>query len=149
MTNRTLPHDPYINSVVDALTAANLGPDDYWTSDAETDPYDNGPDAGCTTMLSAYLDWDTADAHEHGIALMWEHPAEQWQWAPRHRDGHLEREPEFLPMLGRYAQPASVVAVVSALLAGDPLPDGHAPYWHEADPIRVAVKAWAEDESSQ
>lgn len=148
MTTKPLPHDPYISAVVEALTAAGLGPDDSWTSDAETDRYDDGPNAGCTTMLSAYLDWDTSEAHEHGIALMWEHPAEEWQLAPRCRDGRLEREPEFLPQLGRYAHPGSIVTTVSALLAGDAVSEGHAPYWHEADSVRVAVDAWAASETS-
>jgi hypothetical protein len=143
MTERTLPHDPYITAVIEALTAAGLEPDDYWTSDAEIDRYDTGPDAGCTTMLSAYLAWDTSTAHEDGIALMWDHPAEQWQWAPRKEAGHLDREPEFLPKLGRYSDPAAVIATVRALLAGEPLPKGHGPYWHEADSVRRAIAAWA------
>ncbi|MGW0131930.1 hypothetical protein [Streptomyces sp. NPDC003299] len=144
-----LPHEPYITAVVDTLTAAGLEPDDYWTSDAETDLYATGPDAGCTTMLSAVIDWDTSDAHEDGITLVWEHPAEQWQWAPRRADGVLERDPEFLPTLGRYADPAAVVATVRALLAGGPLPEGHAPYWHEADAVKRAVDAWAAAEGGE
>lgn len=149
MTDRTLPHDPYISAVIDALTAAGLGPDNFWTSDAEIDRYDTGPDAGCTTMLSAYLDWETAGGHEHGIALMWEHPAEQWQWAPRHRDGHLEREPEFLP-LSRWADPAAVVEVARVLHAGLPIPGAEDPrLWSNYVASGEAVRAWAEAETSQ
>jgi hypothetical protein len=144
-----LPHDPYISAVIDALTAAGLEPDDYWTSDEEVDRYDNGPDAGCTTMLTAVIEWDTSDAHEDGISLLWEHPAEQWQWAPGGKHGQLESEPEFLPTLGRYADPAAVVPVVRALLAGEQLPEGHAPYWHEADAVKRAVDAWAAAETSE
>lgn len=147
-TDRTLPHDPYIAAVDDALTDAGLAPDWTQISDTETNRYDA---TGETTQLDALLVW-TGDhpgvntaVHEDGIALLWEHPAEQWQWAPRKQHGELEREPEFLPKLGRYSDPAAVVAVVRALLAGDPLPEGHAPYWHEADAVRRAVTAWAAD----
>ncbi|MGE7135988.1 hypothetical protein, partial [Staphylococcus warneri] len=108
-----------------------------------------------STELDALLVWDgdadglDTDVHEDGIALLWEHPAEQWQWAPRKRHGELEREPEFLPTLGRWSDPAAVVAVVRALLAGEPLPTGHAAYWHEADSVRRAVDAWAAAETSE
>ncbi|WP_030569693.1 hypothetical protein [Streptomyces aureocirculatus] len=143
MPDRALPHDPYITAICDALTAAGLEPDDYWTSDAEVDRYDTGPDAGCTTMLDAHLVWtESRNRHRHGIHLVWEHPAEQWQWAPRAADGVLEHDPEFLPTLGRYADPAAVVAVVRALLAGEEPAVGHAPYWHEADAVKRALAAW-------
>jgi hypothetical protein len=143
-----LPHDPYIRAVVIALTAAGLEPDGWWTSDAETDPYATGDDAGCTTMLNAVLCWSgdhTAIADTvapEGMLLLWDHPAEQWQYAER-RPGGGNEEPEFLPKLGRYSDPAAVVATVRALLAGELLPEGHAPYWHEADSVRRAIDAWA------
>ncbi|MFC5202788.1 hypothetical protein [Streptomyces kaempferi] len=142
-----LPHDPYITAVIEALTAAGLEPDSYWTSDAEIDPYAAGEDAGCITMLSAVIGWDDdTDDDTGGLFLFWDHPAEQWQYArPRAEGGNTE--PEFLPTLGRYSDPAAVVATVRALLAGESLPEGHAPYWHPADSVRAAVDAWAADES--
>ncbi|MFI9340004.1 hypothetical protein ACIG0D_01810 [Streptomyces sp. NPDC052773] len=155
MTTRQLPHDPYITAVVDALTAAGLEPTQHWTEDTELDRYRDDDLSGLATMLTAVLEWDgdhpalNRTEHEHGIALLWEHPAEQWLWAPQKANGHLEREPEFLPTLGRYADPAAVVAVVRALLAGEPIPDGHAPYWHEADAVKRAVDAWAAAETSE
>jgi hypothetical protein len=141
-----LPHDPYITAVVDTLTAASLEPDTYWTSDAETDPYEDGPDAGCTTMLNAVIRWDDdTDDDTGGLLLFWDHPAEQWQHArPRAEGGNTE--PEFLPKLGRYSDPAAVVATVRALLVGEPLPEGYAPYWHPADAVKRAVAAWEADE---
>lgn len=151
MSDRALPHDPYITAVVGALTAAGLEPTSAETSDAESNRYDT---SGLTTQLDALLVWDgdtspalNVDAHEDGIALLWEHPAEQWQWAPRKAHGSLEHEPEFLPTLGIWSDPAAVVATVRALLAGEPLPEGHAPYWHPADSVRRAVEAWETDES--
>ncbi|WP_406324434.1 hypothetical protein [Streptomyces niveus] len=143
-----LPHDPYITAVVTALTAAGLEPDQWWTSDTEIDPYATGDDAGCTTMLNAVLSWDDTaideddETGQDGLFLFWEHPAEQWQYArPRAEGGNTE--PEFLPKLGRYSDPAAVVGTVRALLADEPLPEGHAPYWHPADAVRAAVTAWA------
>ncbi|WP_405718093.1 hypothetical protein [Streptomyces sp. NBC_00046] len=143
-----LPHDPYITAVIDALAAAGLEPDNYWTSDAEIDPYATGDDAGCTTMLSAVIGWDDTaideddEAGQDGLFLFWDHPAEQWQWArPRPEGGNTE--PEFLPKLGRYSDPNAVVDTARALLADEPLPEGYAPYWHPADTVRTAVTAWA------
>jgi hypothetical protein len=141
-----LPHDPYIGAVIDALTAAGIEPDSYWTSGAETDPYATGDNAGCTTMLNAVITWaDDTDDDSGGLLLLWDHPAEQWQYArPRAEGGNTE--PEFLEKLGRYSDPAVVAAFAQALLAGVPLPTGHAPYWHPADAVRRAVEAWAAEE---
>ncbi|MFD7429023.1 hypothetical protein ACFV6Z_18550 [Streptomyces sp. NPDC059818] len=135
-----LPHDPYITAVVEALTAADLEPDRWWTSDAEIDPYATGDDAGCTTMLTAVLGWDDTAVDENGqegLFLFWDHPAEQWQYARPHA------EPEYLPKLGLYSDPGAVVGVARALLADEPLPEGYAPYWHPADSVRTAVTAWS------
>ncbi|MEV5688603.1 hypothetical protein AB0L68_36405 [Streptomyces sp. NPDC052164] len=147
-----LPHAPYITAVIEALTAAGLEPDTWWTSDAETDPYATGDDAGCTTMLTAVLAWDDTRADEDdetgrdGLFLFWDHPAEQWQYArPRSQGGNTE--PEFLPKLGLYSDPDAVASTTRALLANQPFPDGHAPYWHPAGAVRAAVTAWAEQPS--
>ncbi|WP_329214837.1 hypothetical protein OG352_05305 [Streptomyces sp. NBC_01485] len=151
--SRPLPHDPYIFAVTDALTAAGLEPTDGWTSDAELDRYRDDDLYGLACMLDAYLLWDgehpalNTEKHPHGIALVWDHPAEQWQWAARKDNGHLVQDPEFLPNLGRYADPAAIVDTVRALLAGDQVPEGQAPYWHPADSVRAAVDAWAAAES--
>lgn len=37
-----LPHDPYIDAVVTALSVVDLKPDYAWTSDTENDPYATG-----------------------------------------------------------------------------------------------------------
>lgn len=147
-TAAQLPHTPYISAVIDALTIPGLEPDNWWTSDAEIDPYATGDDAGCTTMLSAVLVWDDTRVDEDdetgqdGLFLFWDHPAGHWQYArPRAEGGNTE--PEFLPKLGLYSDPDAVVGTVRALLADEPLPEGHAPYWHPADAIRAAVTAWA------
>ncbi|MET8982107.1 hypothetical protein ABZX85_41645 [Streptomyces sp. NPDC004539] len=144
-----LPHDPYIEAVVDALAAAGIEPDAR-TSDAEIDGHDDGPDAGCTKVLDAFLVWDTytpglnTDFHEHGIALLWEHSVDQWVWAPRRKDGVLEHVPEPLP-LHRWADPAAVVDVVRVLLAGLPVPAAEDPrLWVNYIAASEAVAAWDE-----
>ncbi|MGJ5831386.1 hypothetical protein [Streptomyces ossamyceticus] len=149
---RTLPHDPYITAVVRALLAAGLEPDGWWTSDTETNRYDGD---GLTTQLDAVLNWgpdhpalDTS-VHEDGIALVWEHPAGQWQWAPRKQHGELEREPEFLVSLPRWADPAVVVIVVRELLAGCPVPTSVGPLWLGHEEAQAAVDAWAAVESTE
>jgi hypothetical protein len=147
MSIRILPHDPYIEAVVDALTAAGLEPTWAETRDTEENRFD--PDSG--TELDALLEWDGDAAgldtgvHEDGIALLWEHPAEQWQWAPRKRHGELKYEPEFLP-LHRWADPAAVVDVVRVLLAGLPVPGGEDPrLWANYISASEAVAAWAKE----
>jgi hypothetical protein len=103
-------------------------------------------------MRSAVLIWDgdapglDTDVYEDGITLLWEHPVEQWQWAPRKQHGELAHEPEFLPTLGRYADPAAVAAAVQALLLGGTPPDVYAGDWQGADAVRAAVAAWGTDE---
>lgn len=148
---RTLPHDPYIlEAVDDALTAAGLAPDWTQISDTETNRYDA---SGLTTQLDALLVWTgdhpavNTEVHEDGIALLWEHPAEQWQWAPRKRLGELEREPEFLPSLPRWVDPAVVVRVVRELLAGRPAPAAVGPLWRDHEQAQAAVDAWVESQS--
>ncbi|WP_318202925.1 hypothetical protein [Streptomyces sp. SCL15-4] len=150
-----LPHDPYITAVTTALTAAGLEPNDHWTSDADLDRYRDDDLAGIAAMLTAVLEWDGDHpaigdgVAPYGVVLVWEHPVESWMWARRGRDGRLERDPEVLPKLGRWSDPAAVVAVVRALLAGEPVPEGYAPYWHEADSVRRAVDAWTAVETGQ
>ncbi|SMF86390.1 hypothetical protein [Streptomyces sp. Amel2xC10] len=153
--SKPLPHDPYIEAVVDALTAAGLEPTKAWTSDTELDRYRDDDLYGLACMLDAYLTWEddhpalNTEKYPQGIALIWDHPAEEWQWAARKDNGHLIQDPEFLPNLGRYSDPAAVVDTVRALLAGEPLSEGHAPYWHLAGSVRAAVDAWAAGETTE
>ncbi|MEU5664728.1 hypothetical protein [Streptomyces longwoodensis] len=147
---RELPHDPYITAVLDALTAARVEPTYAETRDTEENRFD--PEAG--TELDALLVWDgdaaglNTDLHEDGIVLLWEHPAEQWQWAPRKRHGELEREPEFLPTLPRWTRPGAVVATVRDLLAGRPVSTLPSGLWEKHEQAQAAVDAWAAAEES-
>ena len=137
-----LPHDPYIDAVIEALDKQGLCPHDWWTSDSEDNPYGDGP----TTMLKAVLTWpgDATGVNTflwpHGLIFVWEHPAEQWQYAALRDNGNDEPKP--IPALGRFAAPESVVAVFRALAACYPVPEGNAPYWHPADAVRDDITAW-------
>ncbi|WP_405924902.1 hypothetical protein [Streptomyces sp. NBC_00035] len=147
-----LPHDLYIDAVLAALLAAGMEPTDNRTSDTEINRYEGGPDAGCTTQLQALLTWDgdapglNTERREDGFILLWEHPAEQWQWAPRGEHGVLNREPEFLAGLSRWASPHDVVTVVRELLAGRPAPEDLRDRWQHHAAAQAAVDAWAAQE---
>ncbi|MFD3310085.1 hypothetical protein [Streptomyces sp. NPDC058694] len=150
---RTLPHDPYITAVTEALTAAGLEPTEAWTSDSELDRYRDDDLYGLATMLDAVLEWDDehpaldTNGHRYGIGLVWDHPAEQWQWAARKDNGHFIQDPEFLPSLPRWADPAVVVIVVRELLAGRPAPTAEGPLWTGHEEAQAAVDAWAKAEA--
>jgi hypothetical protein len=150
-----LPHDLYINQVTAALTAADLAPTEVWTDDGELDRYRDDDLSGAACMLNAILNWDDehpaldTSVHRHGITLEWDHPAEQWMWAPRKADGHLVHDPEFLSSLPRWVDPAVVVIVVRALLAGRPAPTSVGPLWTGAEVAQHAVDAWVGAEEAQ
>jgi hypothetical protein len=147
-----LPHDPYITAVVDALTAAGLEPTTAETRDTEENRF--APDTGAE--LDALLIWDgdalglNTDVYEDGIVLLWEHPAGQWQWAPRKLHGELEHEPEFLVSLPRWADPELVVLVVRYLLTGRPVPTlpVAGPLWADRKTTQAAVDAWEAAEAA-
>lgn len=155
MTERTLPHDLYITNVTSALAAAGLEPTESWTDDGELDRYRDDDLSGAATMLNAVLNWDddhpalNTGKYRHGITLMWDHPAGQWQWAPRKENGHLRHDPEFLPALPRWVDPAVVVIVARELLAGRPAPTSVGPLWTGAEVAQHAVDAWVGAEEAQ
>jgi hypothetical protein len=139
-----LPHGPYITAVLSALTAAGLDPASWWATDTETNPYDDGTD-----MCAAILLWD-ADSpavdtarHPDGIVLVWQHPADSWQWAVRSRHGALRTVPNLLPHVGLYADPDAVATAVRALLDGRALPKSRAADWSGARRVQAAVDAWS------
>ncbi|NML55087.1 hypothetical protein HHL19_35840 [Streptomyces sp. R302] len=143
MATPALPHDPYIVSVVAALSAARVEPTCVETLDREIDRYDTGLYADLAPTLSALLIWngEASAAPGGSVALVWEHPEERWQWAPLVVPGVLE-DLEPLP-LHRWADPAAVVDVVRVLLAGLPVPVADDPRlfpgWVDAG---EAVRRW-------
>lgn len=147
-----LPHDPYIAAVVTVLSAVGAAPSEWWTDSGEENRHDED---GLACMLTATLVWDdehpslNTELYPHGIVLLWESPVEDWQWAPRKADGHLERDPEPIATMGRWSAPVAVAETSVALLTGRAAPAGYAPYWDEAAPVVEAVAAWEAAEQAK
>lgn len=144
MTEQTLPHAPYIEAVQAALLAAGLKPNIVDIRDSETSPYDSD---GMTTMLDAVITFPGADGTS-GLALVWEHPADQWQGMPVDDQSRGECEPYFIPTLPLYATPSAVASTVQHLLNTNTwkptgLPVDRCSEWDQAVLARAAVTAWA------
>lgn len=173
---RTLPHDPYITAVCDALTAASLEITDHtWTDDGET--------RGTYCYLNAVITLDpsgtiTSDAEDipagtpwpHGLLLIWEwHTGAEeggdpergpvWQFAELKADGSNEY-PTGLPVYG-YASPAAIVEATRKVIdhsigAGHFHNFGLAKWdggiigdsWDRADALDAACEAWGAKEAS-
>ncbi len=144
-----LPHDPYINAVIDALTNVGLEPDDSWTSDAESDPRGDG----CERMLDAVLRWNSDhdavndDELPDGMLLIWEHSAGGWQSTAVQPDGSNDY-PDHTGV-GLFADPAHVVTAVRELLAGRAVPWHHDHDWPHATEAEAAVKAWETEDGTR
>lgn len=154
MTQQTpLPHDPYIEAVSNALTAASHKPADAWTSDAET--------AGSYRYLSATITLTPdesgidPDRWPHGLLLRWEwhtgiedgepERGPSWAWQKGRRDGSFT-EPQTLTADG-YASPTVVADAARTLAAGSetPWPDR----WEHAHTLDTACQTWAATEAGQ
>ena len=152
---RTLPHDPYITAVVEALTDTGLDPaGEVWTSDAES--------AGSYRYLSATIiltpDTTAIDPARwpHGLLLRWEwHTGTEaadgepergpaWTWAKRARRDNSE--PELLPVDG-YANPVQVTAAAHELAASGAAVKPRPGRWAAAAGLDQACAAWAADEA--
>lgn len=151
----SLPHDPYITAVCDALTAATLTPADAFTDDSDT--------SGSHFYLRAVITLDDssnlpANRWPHGLILIWEWhtgiEADQgepergpsWEWAPL-VDPHGQcGERAAFTALG-YPSPAYVVESVHALIdrRNQSMP---AERWERADELEAACEAWGAAEES-
>lgn len=171
MTERTLPHDPYITAVCDALTAAGLELTDHcWTDDCETRGTYCYLNAVITLDPSGVLGLDDESipddaAWRHGLLLIWEwhtgREADQgepergpnWLFAELKDDGSNEY-PTDLPLHG-YASPAAVVEAARKVISREigagsfhghrgPKWDGGTigDSWEHADELESAVTAW-------
>ncbi|WP_171111272.1 MULTISPECIES: hypothetical protein [unclassified Streptomyces] len=175
MNTRTLPHDPYITAVCDALTAAGLElTDRCWTDDGET--------RGTYCYLDAVITLDPSNTHDldhddiptdaawpHGLLLIWEwhtgieeeHGEPErgplWQFAELKDDGSNEY-PTVLPVYG-YASPAAVVEAARKVISRE-IGAGHfhngglakwdggiiGDSWERHAELDAACEAWAADE---
>ncbi|MDX3455090.1 hypothetical protein PV396_24635 [Streptomyces sp. ME02-8801-2C] len=179
MTERALPHDPYITAVCDALTAAGLKlTDQCWTGDGETRGTYCYLDAVITLDPSGTLGLDAEDVlgakaeWPHGLLLIWEwhtgieadqgEPARgpQWLFAELKGDGSNEY-PTDLPIEG-YASPAAVLEAARKVIgqeigaghfhnSGQPTWDGGTigDSWDQADTVNAACEAWGNAEGEE
>lgn len=172
MTN-TLPHDPYITAVTEALTAASLEPAEYWTSDGET--------KGTYCYLNAVITLDPSGTYElddedvpagtpwrHGLLLSWEwHTGAEedwekgpfWEFAELKADGSCQYPPVTLPVHG-YASPAAVVEaagkVIDREIKASPFAVGGLDWdgqivggpWESAGELDAACEAWGAGEAA-
>lgn len=166
---RTLPHDPYITAVCDALTAAGLElTDQCWTSDAET--------RGTYCYLDAVITLDPkafgANREEwpHGLLLCWEwhtgiedsEPARGPQWLfAELKDNGSNEYPTDLPVDG-YASPAAVVDAARKVIGGEIEPGSFhnlgqwrgwtggviGGSWEQVDGLDAACEAWGNAETA-
>lgn len=173
--SRTLPHDPYIRAVTDALTAAGLEPTEQWTDDSDS--------RGTYCYLNAVVTLDPSGTNDldldldeipagttwpHGLLLIWEwhtgiEDAEpergpRWQFAELKKDGRNEH-PTVLPVAG-YASPDAVVDAVRKVVAREIRPtsfDGGLSdwrgaligrSWQHAEQFDTACQAWGANEAA-
>lgn len=134
-----LPHDPYMDAVDQALTAAGIGVSDGWTTDG--DAYD---DQGAAIPSAVFL-WDpnhpAVDAAEfpHGIAVFW-NPVAGWEAARRAPFGANETPHPLVPDM--WAKPEHVVTAVGEFLALVEEESELYGEWEHADAGKAAVAAW-------
>lgn len=134
-----LPHDPYMDAVDNALTAAGIGASDGWSSGG--DEYDEDG----TQLLSAVFLWEEGntaldtDELPHGLVLRWTSEA-GWEYAPLLSDGGNET-PVRHTFLDVWAAPELAVETVRELLAGGK-PTRRDGEWEHAAAGKAAVTAW-------
>jgi hypothetical protein len=129
-----LPHDAYIDAVVQALAYAELAATGYRTSATEQ------ADQAGRPVLSALIAWDSGNplagarfGRPHGFVLTWT-VAPGWQFALRREDGDTH-VPDSLPLIIA-AAPVAVAASLARNLGR--------PWWTGfQDPaVRAAVEQW-------
>jgi hypothetical protein len=178
VTIRTLPQDPYITAVCDALTAAGLEPTDYTrTDDCETRGTYCHLNAVITLDPSGTLASDEEDARDgaawpHGLLLVWEWhtgvEADQgepskgpvWLFAALKADGSNEY-PVSLPVYG-YASPAAVVEAARKVLAREIKPNPYSMFgevlwdggviggtWERHAELDAACETWGAAETTE
>lgn len=158
--SNALPHNDYITTVTDALTAAGLEPADWWTSDAET--------RGVACFLDAVITLEPP-GWQPGLLLMWEwhtgredggpERGPQWTFARLNVDGS-NQYPTDLPVYG-FAAPAAVADAARMVIAREIRPGSEHNYgqwqgwtggiigapWEHADDLEAACAAWDADEA--
>lgn len=173
---RTLPHDPYITAVCDALTDAGLNVEDGRTDDSET--------RGTYCYLNAVIELDPSGTRNvdrddipdtaewpHGLLLLWAwHTGANAPWEPERGPAWEFAEvkpdgsnayPTQLPVYG-YASPAAIVDAAHKVIGheigpgdfynlGAPWWDGGiiGDSWDRSDELDAACEAWGKQEVAQ
>ncbi|MFF9175921.1 hypothetical protein [Streptomyces sp. NPDC014793] len=148
MTTRTLPHQPYIDAIVDALAEAQMEPEqaDAFVEDSYDVPYLRG-----VITLTPETSGIPADRFRHGLILIWDwHTGRDeefdqgpaWQWARRNEDGSNQWPYEPLPVPGFVAPP--MLAAAATTLAHTGMATSMNSLWqdHKRKPVEAAIEAW-------
>lgn len=122
---RTLPHDPYITAVEQALTAASLEPE---TTSTFEDELDGHPLLRGSILLTPETTGIPADQWPHGLLLVWEwHTGRNpeidrgpsWSWSRATAGGWADAwQP--LPVAGWTVPTSLAIAVTSLADTGTP-----------------------------
>ena len=161
-TTTSHPHDPYIDAVIAALSAAGLEPAEAWTSDGESRGMYCYLNAVITLDPSGTIRSDEEDIPDtaewpYGLLLIWE-------WHPGLEEGEAERGPVWLyaelksddsneypsdlPVYG-YASPEAVVEAAGKVIARE-IDASHTGIiggsWDRADELNAACEAWGTEE---
>jgi hypothetical protein len=128
-----LPHDHYIDAVLDALSAAELGPDRYFTETSDGE------------RLDAVLSWSRNNLHvntaewPHGVLICWSQ-LDFWEYAGIRADGYNDSPRELIRE--EIPSPDSVVEAVRVLLrTAARLPAPGTPWVLKAD-LACALDQW-------
>ncbi|NUR64378.1 MAG: hypothetical protein HOQ47_01345 [Streptomyces sp.] len=149
MTNRTLPHNPYINAIEAALIEAKLTPEqaDAFVEDSSTF-YLRG-----VITLTPETSGIPADRYRHGLIVVWEwhtgldedfERGPSWQWARLNEDG--SNWPLLLLPAPGWVAPEMLAAALATLAhTGTATP--MTTLWHDhlRTPVETAIEAWAAD----
>lgn len=172
MNTRTLPHDPYIEAVTEALTTAGFTPTEQWTDGGETKGMYCHLNAVITLDPSGVLDLDDDEIPvrtpwRYGLILAWEwhtgaedgwEKGPHWEFAALKEHSECQYPPVLLPVYG-YASPAAIVEAARLVIDHriKALPSSVADWdggivgdsWDRADELDAACEAWGADEASE
>ncbi|MEZ0095037.1 hypothetical protein [Streptacidiphilus sp. EB129] len=130
-----LPHDPYIDAVDQALTAAGLESDTYGTSATEERENDGRPTLSAVFLWTGENPLADPVLMPEGMAVFWS-PAAGWRWAVRREDG--DNDPAEPLTIDTWAAPFTVAARLAHMIS---LADWNGEL---ADSVRSAVQQWRE-----
>ncbi|MET9973920.1 hypothetical protein ACFYOI_03605 [Streptomyces microflavus] len=112
MPTRPLPHDPYANAVMAALSAEGLlDAANSWTAY----DCDNGEVMMMETVINLDPDRARAAGYDHGVTLLWNHTRGGWEYGPTQHGGHLQYVADLITG-APVAEPTDLVRAAQILL---------------------------------